>query len=290
MSVTRASESSLNAPVKSNRLSGARPGYVRAQVTGTTGSPVTTSDVGVGYDADVYKWTGDGSITFANDCEVEMMIVSGGGAGGPGFGGGGGGGGIRYFTNAFFPAGTHTITVGDGGAQATSNEAQGRIGEPSIVGEYRVEGGGAGTSGPGNANYGISGACGGGGGGSNGAAGYGSVVGYLGYAGGNGGYLGAGGGGGMGEAGATASSSTGAKGGDGLQYDILVRSTDVYYAGGGAGWSYAYTSAGSGGEGGGGDGVGAGYGAYGVVGTDGLGGGGGPQRGGGSGLVVIRVN
>lgn len=85
-----------------------------ATVSGTTGSPATTSITGY----TVYEWTANGSFTLAAGF-VEYLVQGGGGSNGSGNYGGGGGNtrtGIAYLA-----AGTYTVTVGAGGATGSNS-------------------------------------------------------------------------------------------------------------------------------------------------------------------------
>ena len=133
-------------------------GIGKATVTATTGSPTidTTSRPG----KTIYKFTNTGlaSITVGTAGTAEILVVGAGGTGGNnGAGGGGGAGGYIYNASAYFPAGTHTVYVGAGGADTTMN------GESSVLGPYIAVGGGAGgTYSYFNPGYGGNGGSGGG--------------------------------------------------------------------------------------------------------------------------------
>jgi hypothetical protein len=146
------------------------PLLTAADVSATTGSPSIVTAGGF----TLYTWTASGSITFAIDGLCDVFIVGGGGGG---VNDGGGGGGVLA-TQAFYPSGTKTITIGGGGT------AQ-RSGSPSMVFPYAAPGGGTanqnggcggGGASPGSGldGFGFGGASGGGGGGA-GAAGAGST-------------------------------------------------------------------------------------------------------------------
>lgn len=83
--------------------------------------------------------------------EAHVLLVGGGGGGGYGglaetgeSGGGGGGGEVLQAVYKF--TGATTITVGNGGAGATTNAAQGTDGGDTSVGSLTVQGGGGGGS------------------------------------------------------------------------------------------------------------------------------------------------
>jgi hypothetical protein len=63
------------------------------------------------------------SINFPSDTICDILMVGGGGSGGGGFSGGGGGGGtVIYKKDAFVPAGTYNIIVGDGGVNNSNGK------------------------------------------------------------------------------------------------------------------------------------------------------------------------
>ena len=311
MAVTSMGRSSISAPGKTNRASGNLP-LPNARVSGTTGSPVTTTYNG----QTLYIFKGDGSVTFPGDCVADLFLLGAGGGGGKGGGGGGGGGAIREYLAVPFKAGTYTVTVGAGGAIGFAPGGGGYVnaknGYATTIGKYEAPGGGGGASNNGNPNTitinGLDGGCGGGGSWNNSninESGSGGVA-TDGFDGGQGEYLSGGGGGGMGVIGTNGSASTGGNGGNGLTTDWIdttiattnsigeVSGVDVYFAGGAGGYSYAYVSQSDGGLGGGADCTGSGYSGGGQAGTPNTGGGGsGANAGtpgiGGSGLLIVRV-
>ena len=246
------------------------------------------------------SWTAPSDVT-----QIEVLVVAGGGAGGGSEGGGGGAGGLIY-NNQYpvTPGQTYTVTVGSGGAAATT--PIGASGSNSQFGNLIAIGGGGGGQ-VNSANSALSGGSGGGGGrtsssvtvGGSGTAGQG-------FAGGSGqvvsGYAAAGGGGAGGAGGNgtnTNPGGVGGSGGNGLQFGIS--GTPTYYAGGGGGGggnNNGNPSPGTGGLGGGGNGGAAGAGTTpGTSGTANTGGGGGgagqggggqTSGGGGSGIVIVR--
>lgn len=202
--------------------SGAIP---RGTLSGTTGSPATSSNGG----ATAYKWTSSGSFTVATAGQFDALIVGGGGAGGAGAsaafggGGGGGGGGMLTLTSLYLAAGTYTVTVGAGGASGGRNP-----GGASAIGSFIAAGGGAAGSGGNDANTDKAT---GGHGGSGGGAGYLTSGTYYAGKGIPGqGYDGAasvnGGGGGAGGAG------SGTSGGAGAASSLFTGSPVTYAAGG----------------------------------------------------------
>ncbi len=224
----------------------------------------TVADVG-GYR--IHTFTTSGTFTVTNGGNVEALVV----------GGGGGAGGLVYVSSLSVIPGSYTITVGAGGAGATSNGGSAPNGGDSIFSSITAKGGGGGG------NYsGGSGATGGSGGGASGYSNPGNPgVGTSGQ-GNSGGYANGsattaqtgGGGGGAGSVGSNSVQNNGGytTGGSGLAYSISGSS--VMYAtggnGGGDGWGGA--SSGAANTGNGGDGAGS------------------PNSGsaGGSGIVIIR--
>lgn len=223
------------------------------------------------------------TVTKAGLCEV--LIVAGGGAGGSGGTtrgqGGGGAGGVIGIQNVYLTEGSHTVTVGAGGAAVSS--FVGQPGNTSRIDDYKVPGGGGGGS---ENRMGQTGACGGGNGDRNATPPY--VQSLYGYRGGkNDGSTndGGAGGGGMGAQGADVTGGSSGVGGAGINtfstWASATSTGDSGYYGGGGGGSGNNTSA-VGGIGGGGN-------ANAGAGDANTGGGGGGQGGnGGSGLVIVR--
>jgi hypothetical protein len=237
----------------------------------------------------VHKFTADGTLTVTDGGLMEYLVVGGGG-GGSTNGGGGGAGGFRSGLLQV-PAGSYSITVGGGGAGGASGADNiGAVGADSVFSSITSDGGGGGgkyNTGPTSANNGGSS----GGGGGNAAAGTAtSGQGNTGGAGGGSSRFVGGGGGGAGAVGAAGGTGghpqAAGAGGAGLASDIIIKGTDVTYAGGGGGKG---DSDGAGGSGGGGAG-----GSTGTAGTANTGGGGGASStsntggAGGSGIVVVR--
>ncbi len=212
---------------------------------GITYNPATATSsataIGSGsltYSAGSYTWT-----TPDNIDSTKLLVVAGGGGGGYDGAGGGGAGGLIYNTNYSISANTdYTVTVGAGGAAATTTGVTAGNGVNSVFDNQTAIGGGGGGS---KQSSGASGGSGGGGGhhssstyaGGNGTVGQGN-------AGGRNSNSSGGGGGGAGGVGSNASGGTGGNGGAGLSYDIS--GSPQYYAAGGAGGTYV----GSGGTGG----------------------------------------
>lgn len=246
-------------------------GLPKASVSATTGSPGVDTSSRPG--KTIYSFTGTGSITTTAG-SVELLVVGGGGGGGKAaYNGGGGGGDVISVSTFYLPAGTHTVTVGGGGAQTANGDYSGVGGVVAIGGA----GGPNNTRGAGNAGGNGSG------GGDIVQTGGASLSG--GYAGGQGGTSSSGGGGGAGAVGSAGAVNAGGNGGNGESTTIRGSSETFGGGGGGTGGS----THGSGGTGGGGGGS-ATNGTAGGTNTGG-GGGAGQSNGGagGSGLVVIVV-
>jgi len=244
---------------------------------------------------------------------VDYLVVAGGGGGGINLGGGGGAGGLRSSLSntggggsvetaiSSLSAGTYTVTVGAGGAAATTF-GTGNSGTNSTFSTITSTGGGRG--GWYDEPHGTSGASGGSGGGGgvaengspglggSGTSGQGRAGGAAGNRGGGGTYPGSGGGGGAGAVGSAYSGNNGGAGGAGVTNSISGSS--VSYGGGGGGNGYQGTggAGGTGGGGAGGSGL-SGTPGSGSANTGGGGGGGGASSqttsgAGGSGVVIVR--
>jgi len=250
----------------------------------------------------IYTFKSSGTFTTTSDMNVKVLVVAGGGGGGS-FGAGAGAGGLIY--NAALPilAQTYSITVGNGGAGATTsnNGIAGLNGSNSIFSSLIAVGGGGGGTRQANMYSGAGASGGSGGGSSMGDSGPQANGGTATSGQGNNGGKGRigtcpyahGGGGGAGAVGADGSVSKSGDGGIGLSYDI--NGSNVYYAGGGGAGAYngcGVETPGTGGLGGGGAGSAS---TVGVAGTANSGGGGGGGAhtiaggAGGSGVVIIRV-
>lgn len=263
-----------------------------------------------GIDYKYITYTGTGSITIDQAGFASILVLGAGGSGGTGIGSGGGAGAYLYIEDAFFPAATHTVVVGAGGAGKpyAYNPIGGSPGESSRVGDYLSPGGGAGVaqifngslyeSDAGNAGGSGSGASGkestgAGNSGGSGLIGYGSDGGLVNSAISN---AAAGGGGASsgipGRGVPPAVNGTGGDGGAGQQ--STIRNTTVFMCGGGGG--SGSLSASSGGSGVGGYGAGTTGDGGPASPNTGSGGGGAYQSSvgvvagnGGSGIVIVRV-
>ena len=220
---------------------------------------------------------------------VEYLVVGGGGGGGFDGAGGGGGGQVKTGTVSL-SSGTYAVTIGNGGANATSVGSQAGDGGtttlslPTVISSI---GGGGGGSKQANGRPGANG----GGGGHNASAtqtGGASTVG--GFSGGSNNAFGGGGGGG-----AAAAGTQGAAGNGGNGVANSISGISVYYGGGGGGGSYNGSGTGLAGLGGAGRG-GLGTVTMATAGTANTGGGGGgageassnPGKPGGSGVVIVK--
>jgi hypothetical protein len=268
----------------------------------TGGTDVTNS----GYKYHYFR--SSDTLTVNGDKSIEYLIVAGGGGGGSPYAGGGGGAGGMLVGTYTIPIGSHSITVGTGGAGGSGSEF-GYKGLDSSIGVRTAFGGGGG----GNYGTNTSRANGGSGGGSgyNGPAGLATQTsnnGGTGY-GNNGGTpssgasgTGSGGGGAYaaGTGGSGGAGGVGGAGGGGLQYTAWASATATgssnHYAGGGGGSGKngndgSRYNNGAGGIGGGGTGSNNGNGVGGDP-NSGGGGGGSADSGiggsGGSGVVIIR--
>jgi hypothetical protein len=265
--------------------------------------------------ATVQTYTSVGSTTWtcpADVTSVEILVVAGGGGGGISYtgntysssGGGGAGGLIYNASHPVVPGTTYPITVGAGGAAATTQPSTGANGQNSIFGTLVAigGGGGAGSTAP-SGTFGTAGSGGSGGGGSGGSSptfNGGPAIAGQGYPGGttaNNVWGGAGGGGAGGPGSGTGGigQQPGYPGGPGLYFNIS--GTLTAYAGGGGGGGYSV--GGVGGIGGGGAGgyapAGGGSSSSATAGTANTGGGGGggtyntnSAAAGGSGIVIVK--
>ena len=269
-----------------------RNGQWRAlsNVLSVTGGTITTSG---SYTIHTFTSSGTFVVDGGSLTGVDYLVVAGGGGGGSRRAGGGGGGGMVNATNQSIAAGTYTITIGAGGAGATTDTANGVVGGNTALGSIQTCNGGG--YGGGQAQTGGSG--GSGGGGSDGYAGGSGTSGQGNSGGGSSGSSGGGGGGGKGSAGETGGTDGTNQGGDGGGGLTLAYSgSSVAYAGGGGGGSRDGQAAGTGASGGGNGGVDNSTVSTAGAANRGGGGGGGGRNGstpfvganGGSGVIVIR--
>ena len=218
---------------------------------------------------------------------ANYLIVAGGGGGGRWVAGGGAGGGVLAGSVTLIPGTPYTITVGLGGAGATSSSVNGSSGGNSSISSVATAlgGGGGGSYGVGG---GTSGGSGGGSAAPNSTGGAGTAgQGYAGGTGSNTTNNAAGGGGGAGGVGGNGNTGTGVGGNGGIGFSSSISGSATYYGGGGGGIG-SYVN-GTGGLGGGGSG-----GASPTAGTANTGGGGGGEYNtavnggaGGSGVVYV---
>jgi hypothetical protein len=213
----------------------------------------------------------NGTLILNTSVVCDILIVGGGGGGGT-FGAGGGAGGILFATNYTIPNGTHTITIGTGGAGAPNtsqiNGTNGNNSSFAISGGttfIAVGGGGGGSRNDTIAGYpgrpGNNGGSGGGGGTSDtvnptppnagGSSTQNSYFGWISYGNsggsgingdaGNNGY-GSGGGGGAGGVGLNGINNKGGNGGVGIDmsaYFGTVVGHNGWFGGGGGGASFS---------------------------------------------------
>ena len=280
----------------------------------------------------LFVFNSSGTITLSREATVGLLMVGGGGGGGTNSdtrGGGGGAGGLIHIGDWVAPAGTYTITIGDGGD--TSNTTVGGVtltdkgGNTTLIGgniTLTALGGGGGQESDNSSDNNLPGDGGSGGGGwyydsasqktnglttqpvntfdgvnTYGNTGFGNNGGSPVSHDGVGPWPG-GGGGGAGAVGGDGSGSTGGNGGDGLNYSTTFGTNhgDTNYPGwfAGGGSSDAYETApytGSSGTPGKGGGGTGNLTASAVVASaqSNTGGGGGAGGAGGSGIVIVRV-
>ena len=264
----------------------------------------------------IHSYTSVGTRNFtppAGVTQIEYLVVGGGGGGGGGNGDRGGGGAGGFVAGELTLTETAlAVTVGDGGVGGfgiTIENAMGKPGENSSIGNTIIARGGGG--GGAFINDGVE-VVPGGDGGSGGGGGGGALlkpggesiqsdelnpgairnIGYKGGAGVGGGFgsgrnAGGGGGGAAGPGGDSSSNSNDAGNGGAGQSSSIMGFTG-FYAGGGGG--AGFNNGGTGGIGGGGNGGSgsSGNGQHGEVNSGGGGGAGSTSGDGGSGIVIIR--
>ena len=291
-----------------------------------TNLPILPNEIGIDQYM-VFTYTSD---TVANSGQTQYTIniptggvicdilIVGGGGGGGNYGGGGGGGDVILKSSYLLYTGTHTISVGKGGAGGVGAYNRGGNGItssivaasiPTFFGLYAAGGGGGGsynqtpnttpTEGSvANNNYSSGGGGGGGAGGIGGGNSGGTGNSVSGDGGSNNSQAKSGGGGGAVGNGVRATASGAGNGGSGLSSSIS--GTTIFYGGGGGGGTWTGGTFGTG-VNGGGNGAVEGSGSYPVAGTTNSGGGGGGGGGstginnqnganGGSGIIIIKYN
>lgn len=257
-----------------------------------TGGDAITYNGGYVY----HTFLNSGTFTPSKSLVADCLVIAGGGSAGYNTSGGGGAGGLVYLPSTSFTATGYAVTVGAGGATASSVGNQGsdsQVGSLTLVkggGYGGTNGGAAATGGSGGGNSFTAGS------GGNGTAGQGNAGG--GKSGAN--YV-TGGGGGAGAVGGDGSGTVSGNGGVGSSaYSSWGYATTTghlvsgiyYYAGGGGGSGFSSFTPGSGGSGGGGvAGNTSTAGTAATANTGGGGGGGGSNQyggAGGKGIIIIR--
>ncbi|MFA5779551.1 MAG: glycine-rich domain-containing protein [Elusimicrobiota bacterium] len=273
----------------------AQAAYVSNAGVSATGGTIT--EVG-GYR--IHTFTSNGTFTINVATNVEVLVVAGGGGGGyetasNSGAGGGGAGGLIYNSAIAVTAQSYTVTVGAGGAGATSLTTIN--GSNSVFGSIIAAGGGGGGSTYGPTN-GAAGGSGGGADGDGGTYGAGNTPSVSPSQGNRGGIPEAAqhssGGGGAGAVGGDGTASASGAGGAGIVSSISG-SPVTYAGGGGGGAKQSSGTPGAGGSGGGGAGGNVANGNPGMPNTGGGGGGAGSTYpatsnggAGGSGIVIVR--
>jgi len=115
----------------------------------------TNAATGTYTDGDDYKYitfTGSGSLVVDQAGFADILVIGGGGGGGND--GAGGAGGFVYAASYYLEVGTHTVTIGAGGATGSSSATNGT--DSRLLNLYAIGGGFAVSSG-GRAEYGGSG-------------------------------------------------------------------------------------------------------------------------------------
>ena len=270
--------SATNVPSKGTAYS-----FTTSAAVSATGGTMTTAN---GYTIHTFTSSGTFQLLSPSSVQAQVLVVGGGGGGGYGNCAGGGGAGTAIFTSATLPAGSYSLTVGNGGAGGTSGA--GGNGTNSLFNGITAYGGGGG----GGYNAGVSGGSGGGGA----YYGYLGAAGTQGGAGGNGNAAGVGtnsggGGGGAGGNGGNANTPSSGGGAGGTGVTFTVAGTSVLVAGGGGGGSDSVGGTGGSGIGGVGGYASNGGAATANTGSGGGGGGGGisapPGGAGAAGVVII---
>ncbi len=253
----------------------------------------------------VNEWFGAQSIEtpsrlITNSIRVDYLVIAGGGGGGYSTGGGGGAGGYLEGTANIALGANYVVSVGTGGAGATSGAHSVNGTNSQFANALALGGGGGSDTGAAGNKSALDGGSGGGGGWpisyTSGLSTQKSTFDGIGY-GNNGGepldtnYRGAGGGG-AGAVGGSSGASGAAGGAGGAGRTSSITGTAVI-RGGGGGAGAVFQTAGAAGSGGGGAGATTGVGGSGTANTGGGGGGGGNAANGGvggTGVVILRYS
>ena len=116
----------------------------------------------------LHKFTSNGNFILNASKAIDIFMIGGGGGGGHHSGAGGGAGGLVWLTNQTVAAGTHSIVIGSGGANADKNQ-QGssnggygaKGGDTTAFSKTAMGGGGGGYQGNTDSSI-MNGGCGGG--------------------------------------------------------------------------------------------------------------------------------
>ena len=113
--------------------------------TATISSPAPTGQYTDGDGTwDYYEFTSSGSLTVDRSGLATVLVVGGGGGGSSGNGSAGGGGGGVYLCSIELTVGSHSVTVGAGGAPNGGSFNIGSLGGLSALGTFAKIGGGGG--------------------------------------------------------------------------------------------------------------------------------------------------
>lgn len=152
-------ESATLIKLSTNSWSFVRGGFPKAVVASSTAA-ATESVTVAGRTATVYRFTGTGSITFAQGGLVDVLCQGPGGSGGDssaGAAGAGGAGGYVIKTDVYVTSGAQTVYIGAGMANSFSV-----VGNPQVSTFAGVTAVGGGNGGPYRDRMPSGGACGGG--------------------------------------------------------------------------------------------------------------------------------
>jgi hypothetical protein len=191
-----------------------------------------------------HTFTSNGSFTIdslpSGTKSVDVLVVGGGGGGGFDGAGGGGGGQVATSTISISSSNSYVITVGNGGAYATTGGSKATSGGFSKISSGATDlvialgGGGGGSKNSAGTDASGSSTIATGGGGGHGSYAGGTGNSTFGYAGGSGVSNAGGGGGGAASAGSNATDRQGGAGGNGISNSITGTAT-TYGSGGGGG-------------------------------------------------------